>query len=63
MGQNGLEELFGVSLEVARAEQDSADVDRQDPFEQIAFRAIDEGYLDFVDQFNRFMEICLRRSA
>ena len=36
-------------------------IDRRDPFEEIAHKAIDEGYLQFVDQFSRFMEICLRR--
>ncbi len=38
-------------------------IDRQDPFEQIAFKAIDEGYTEFVDQFSKFMEVCLRRGT
>lgn len=37
-------------------------IDGQAPFEQIAFKAIDEGYTEFVDQFSEFMEIRLRRS-
>jgi hypothetical protein len=36
-------------------------IDRRDPFEEIAHKAIDEGYIQFVDQFGKFMEICLRR--
>jgi hypothetical protein len=36
-------------------------IDRQEPFERIAFRAIDDGYIDFADRLNRFMEIRLRR--
>ena len=36
-------------------------IDRRDPFDEIAHMAVDEGYLQFVDQFSKFMEICLRR--
>jgi hypothetical protein len=38
-------------------------IDRQDPFEQIAFKAVDDGYIEFADQFSRFIEVCLRRSV
>jgi len=43
--------------------QDAQAIDRQEPFEEIAFKAIDEGYVEFVDQFSKFMEICLRRGT
>ena len=62
MGQNGLEDLIAEFRLMLPAQSKTAQaIDRQDPFEQIAHRAIDEGYLEFVDQFSRFMEICLRR--
>ncbi len=38
-------------------------IDRQDPFEQIAYKAIDDGYIEFAYEFSKFMEICLRRST
>ena len=36
-------------------------IDRHEPFESIANGAIDDGYIEFADRLNRFMEICLRR--
>jgi hypothetical protein len=66
MGQkaSGLEELITEFRLMLPAQSKTAQaIDRQDPFEQIAHKAIDEGYLAFADQFSKFMEICLRRST
>jgi len=66
MGQSvsGLEELITEFRRVLPAQSRTAQaIDRQDSFEQIVRRAIDDGYVEFVDQFSRFMEICLRRST
>jgi len=63
MGQNGLEEFVSeFRLGLPAQSKTAQAIDRRDPFEQIAFRAIDEGYVEFVDQFSRFMETRLRRS-
>ena len=35
-------------------------IDRKDPWEQIALRAVEDGYIDLADQFNGFVEICLK---
>ena len=64
MGQNGLEEFVSeFRLRLPAQSKTAQAIDRRDPFEQIAFKAIDEGYVEFVDQFSRFMENCLRRSS
>ena len=49
-------EMLPAQCETAQA------IDRQAPFEQIARKAIDDGYIEFADRLNRFMEICLWRS-
>src|SRR5712691_11013766 len=63
MGQNGLEEFLSEFRAMLPAKSETAQaIDRHAPFEQIAFKAIDDGYIDFADQFSRFVETCLRRS-
>jgi hypothetical protein len=67
MGHNndlsGLEEFLAEFRAMLPAKSETARaIDQQAPFEQIAFKAIDDGYIDFADQFSRFVETCLRRS-
>jgi hypothetical protein len=63
MEDNGLEEFLAEFRAMLPAKSETAQaIDRQAPFEQIAFKAIDDGYIDFVDQFSAFVETCLRRS-
>ena len=38
-------------------------IDRKEPWERIALKAVDDGYIELADQFSRFVEICLRRAA
>jgi len=38
-------------------------IDRNEPWEQIALQAVEDGYIELADQFSKFMEICLRRAA
>ena len=38
-------------------------IDRQESFERIAIKAIEDGYIEFSQQFTQFMETCLRRGA
>ena len=67
MGQNDLEEFVEFvaefRLRLPAQSKTAQAIDRKDPFEKIAFKAIDEGYVEFVDQFSGFMEKCLRRST
>ena len=65
MGENvsGLEEFPAELRPTLPAQSRTAQaIDRQEPFERIAFKAIDDGYIEFADRLNRFMEIRLRRS-
>jgi len=65
MGQDvsGLEEFLAELRPTLPAQSETAQaIDRQAPFEQIAHKAIDDGYIEFADRLNRFMEIRLRRS-
>ena len=58
-----LEGLVAEFREMLPPQSETAQaIDRQEPFERIAFKAIDDGYIEFADRLNRFMEIRLRRS-
>lgn len=38
-------------------------IDQHEPWERIAMKAIDDGYIESADEFVRFVEACLRRST
>lgn len=38
-------------------------IDRNESWEHIALRAVEDGYIDFANELGDFVEICLRRSA
>ena len=38
-------------------------IDQHEPWERIAMRAIDDGYVESADEFVRFVEACVRRST
>ena len=38
-------------------------IDQHEPWERIALKAIDDGYIESADEFVRFVEVCLRRST
>jgi hypothetical protein len=38
-------------------------IDRREPFENIALKAIEDGYIEFSQQFTQFIETCLRRGG
>jgi hypothetical protein len=38
-------------------------IDQHEPWERIATKAIDDGYVESADEFVRFVEACLRRST
>lgn len=37
-------------------------IDQNEPFKQIALRAVDDGYIEFSHELVGFMEVCLRRN-
>lgn len=38
-------------------------IDQHEPREQIAMKAIDDGYIETLDEFVQFAEVCARHSA
>jgi len=61
---SGLEDLIVEFRRMLPATSDTAQaIDRQEPFETIALKAIDDGYIEFSHQFTQFIEACLRRGA
>ena len=38
-------------------------IDRNEPWEQIALKAVEDGYIEAADQFDGFVEVCLRKAA
>ena len=38
-------------------------IDQHEPWEQIAMKAIDDGYIESAEEFVRFVEACVRRST
>jgi hypothetical protein len=36
-------------------------IDRQEPFDKIAVKAVEDGYIEFSQRFTQFMELCLRK--
>ncbi|HTF15015.1 MAG TPA: hypothetical protein VK643_10125 [Burkholderiales bacterium] len=38
-------------------------IDRKEPWEQIALKAVEDGYIELADQFEKFVQVCLRRVA
>jgi len=60
----GLEDLLAEFRQMLPAQCETAQaIDRQEPFETIALKAIADGYIEFSQQFTQFMETCLRRNA
>ena len=38
-------------------------IDRKEPWEQIALKAVEDGYIELADQFSAFIEVCLRKAT
>ena len=59
-----LEDLITEFRRILPAHSETAQaIDRQEPFERIALRAIEDGYVEFSHEFTDFIEACLRRGA
>ena len=35
-------------------------IDQHEPWDRIALKAIDDGYVEFADEFVQFVEVCVR---
>jgi hypothetical protein len=38
-------------------------IDQHEPWEQVALKAIEDGYIEAADEFVRFVEACARRNT
>jgi len=38
-------------------------IDQHEPWEQIALKAIDDGYIEVADEFVQFVEVCVRHGT
>lgn len=38
-------------------------IDQHEPWERIALKAIDDGYIEVADEFVRFVEACVRHNT
>jgi hypothetical protein len=52
-----LRQMLPADLATAQA------IDRHEPWEQIATKAIADGYIERADEFVRFVEACVRRQV
>jgi hypothetical protein len=60
----GLERLIREFRRILPARCETAQaIDHWESFETIALKAIQDGYVEFSQQFTAFMESCLRRST
>lgn len=59
-----LEGLIAEFRRMLPAQSETAQaIDRREPFERIALRAIEDGYVEFSHEFTGFIEACLRRGS
>ncbi len=57
-----LEDLIAEFREVLPGQCATAQaIDRNEPWEQVAAKAVEDGYIELPDQFGKFVEVCLRR--
>ena len=59
-----LEQVIHAFREMLPAESATAQaIDRQEPWERIALKAVDDGYIEFANELGTFIEVCVRRSS
>ena len=59
-----LEEVIGQFRRMLPEESATARaIDRQEPWERIALNAVNDGYIEFANEFASFIEVCLRRNS
>ena len=61
---DGLQDLVAEFREMLPGRSATAQaIDRKEPWEQIALRAVEDGYIELAAQCGGFVEVCLRRAA
>jgi len=61
---DGLQDLIAEFREMLPGSSATAQaIDRKEPWEQIALKAVEDGYIELADQFDGFVGVCLRRAA
>ena len=61
---DGLQDLIAEFREMLPGRSATAQaIDRKEPWEQIALKAVEDGYIELADQFNGFVGLCLRKAA
>jgi len=61
---DGLQDLIAEFREMLPGSSATAQaIDRKEPWEQIALKAVEDGYIELADKFNGFVELCLRKAA
>ena len=61
---DGLQDLIAEFREMLPGQSATAQaIDRNEPWEQIALKAVEDGYIELADQFDGFVEVCLCRAA
>jgi len=61
---DGLQDLIAEFRDMLPGQSATAKaIDRKEPWEQIALKAVEDGYIELADQFNGFVEVCLRKAA
>src|SRR5258707_11260439 len=61
---DGLQDLIAEFREMLPGRSATAQaIDRNEPWEQIALKAVEDGYIELADQFDGFVEVCLRKAA
>lgn len=59
-----LEQVISEFRQMLPAESATAQaIDRQEPWERIALKAVDDGYIEFANELGTFIEVCVRRSS
>jgi len=60
----GIEALLAEFRKLLPAQSLTAQaIDRHEPFDRIAVKAVEDGYIEFSQRFTQFMELCLRKGS
>ena len=61
---DGLQDLIAEFREMLPGRSATAQaIDRKEPWEQIALKAVEDGYIELAEQFSGFIEVCVRKAA
>ncbi len=59
-----LEQVINEFRQMLPAESATAQaIDHHEPWERIALKAVDDGYIEFANELGTFIEVCVRRHS